>query len=35
VLPKLADTHISLIKHVANNAAVNTLEEFVLRRLKH
>lgn len=34
-LPKLADTHISLIKHVANNAAVNTLEEFVLRRLKH
>ncbi|RSK43171.1 LysR substrate-binding domain-containing protein [Hymenobacter rigui] len=35
VLPKLADTHTSLIKHVANNAAVNTLEEFVLRRLKH
>lgn len=35
VLPTLADTHISLIKHVANNAAVNTLEEFVLRRLKH
>jgi len=34
-LPKLADTHISLIKHVANNAAINTLEEFVLRRLKH
>ncbi|QIX62489.1 LysR family transcriptional regulator [Hymenobacter sp. BT18] len=35
VLPKLADTHTSLIKHVANNTAVNTLEEFVLRRLKH
>ncbi len=35
VLPTLADTHISLIKHVANNAAVNTLEGFVLRRLRH
>jgi len=35
LLPKLADTHISLIKHIANNAAINTLEEFVLRRFKH
>ncbi|MBN8823517.1 MULTISPECIES: LysR substrate-binding domain-containing protein [unclassified Spirosoma] len=35
LLPKLADTHVSLIKHMANNAAINTLEEFVLRRLKH
>jgi len=35
LLPKLADSHISLIKHVANNTVINTLEEFVLRRLKH
>lgn len=35
LLPKLADTHVSLIKHTATNAAINTLEGFVLRRLKH
>lgn len=35
LLPKLADTHVSLLKHRADNAAVNTLEEFVLRRLNH
>ncbi|WP_020599479.1 LysR substrate-binding domain-containing protein [Spirosoma panaciterrae] len=35
LLPKLADTHVSLIKHTATNVAINTLEEFVLRRLKH
>lgn len=35
LLPQLADTHVSLIKHTASNPAVNTLEEFVLRRLNH
>ena len=35
LLPKLADTHVSLLKHKADNAAINTLEGFVLRRLKH
>jgi len=35
LLPTLADTHISLIKHTADNSAINTLEEFVLQRLKH
>ena len=35
LLPKLADTHVSLLKHRADNAAINTLEEFVLKRLKH
>ncbi|GAB3028605.1 LysR substrate-binding domain-containing protein [Spirosoma pulveris] len=34
-LPKLADTHVSLIKHTATNPAINTLEEFVLHKLKH
>ena len=35
MLPKLADTHVSLLKHRADNPAINTLERFVLRRLKH
>ena len=35
LLPKLADTHVSLLKHRADNPAINTLEEFVLRMLKH
>lgn len=35
LLPRLADTHVSLLKHQANNAAINTLEGFVLRKLKH
>lgn len=34
LLPKLADTHVSLLKHKANNSAINTLEQFVLRKLK-
>ena len=34
-LPTLADTHVSLIKHTATNPVINTLEEFVLRKLKH
>ena len=32
-LPKLEDTHVSLLKHHKNNAAINSLEEFVLRKL--
>jgi DNA-binding transcriptional LysR family regulator len=35
LIPKLADTHVSLLKHRADNAAINTLEGFVLRKLKH
>ena len=34
LLPKLADTHVSLLKHRVDNAAINTLEGFVLKRLK-
>lgn len=34
LLSKLADTHVSLLKHRADNAAINTLEGFVLKRLK-
>ncbi|ADB36880.1 LysR substrate-binding domain-containing protein [Spirosoma linguale] len=34
-LPNLADTHVSLIKHTASNPAINTLEKFVLHKLKH
>lgn len=34
-LPNLADTHVSSIKHTASNPAINTLEKFVLHKLKH
>lgn len=34
LLPKLEDTHVSLLKHRADNPAINTLEGFVLRKLK-
>jgi DNA-binding transcriptional LysR family regulator len=34
-LPALNDTHISLLKHDTNNAAINSLEKFILRRLNH
>jgi len=33
-LPKLDDTHISLLKHNNTNQAVNSFEEFVVERLK-
>ncbi|PQJ08984.1 LysR family transcriptional regulator [Flavipsychrobacter stenotrophus] len=33
-LPKLDDTHISLLKHNSTNYAVNSFEEFVVERLK-
>ena len=32
-LPKLENTHVSLLKHYQNNAAINSLEEFVLQKL--
>lgn len=35
LLPNLPDTHVSLLKHKADNPAINTLEEFVLKKLKH
>jgi len=34
-LPTLEDTHVSLLKHSADNAAVVSFEEFVLKRMKH
>lgn len=34
-LPPLNDTHVSLLKHHANNLAINSFEEFVMKRLKH
>jgi len=34
-LPVLNDTHVSLLKHTADSAAVNSFEEFVLKKLKH
>ncbi len=33
-VPKLEDIHVSLLKHDFNNSAVNSLEQFVLQRLK-
>ncbi|GAB4184661.1 MAG: LysR substrate-binding domain-containing protein [Simkaniaceae bacterium] len=34
LLPSLANTHVSLLKHKADNPATNTLERFVLQRLR-
>jgi DNA-binding transcriptional LysR family regulator len=34
-LPSLEDTHVSLLKHSADNAAVVSFEKFVLKRMKH
>ena len=34
-LPPLSDTHVSLLKHTASNAAINSFEEFVLKKLRH
>lgn len=34
LLPVLDDSHISLLKHNADNPAVNTLENYVLKRLR-
>jgi hypothetical protein len=35
IMPKLDDTHVSILKHRSDNLAVNSLEGFVLRKLKH
>ena len=32
MLPNLPETHVCLLKHKADNAAINTLEEFVLKK---
>jgi DNA-binding transcriptional LysR family regulator len=32
-LPKLEDTHISLLKHTKDNASINSFESFVLKKL--
>lgn len=34
-LPILPDTHVSLLKHLSDNEAINSLESFVLKKLKH
>ena len=34
-LPELENSHISLLKHHKNNAAINSLEEFVLQKLNN
>jgi DNA-binding transcriptional LysR family regulator len=34
-LPALSDTHISLLKRNQNNSAVDSFEEFVLKKLHH
>ena len=33
-LPKLEDTHISLLKHTKENASINSFESFVLKKLR-
>lgn len=35
VLPNVNDIHVSLIKHTSNNIIINTLEKFVLEKLRH
>lgn len=35
ILPQLSDTHVSLLKYEKDKPSVNTLEEFVMRKLKH
>src|SRR5690606_12972992 len=34
-IPKLDDTHISLLKHQSNNLVINSLEKFVVEKLCH
>lgn len=34
VFPELSDTHVSLLKHQAGNAVINSFEEFVLKKLR-
>jgi len=35
VLPQLTDTHVSLLKYTADQPSINTLEGFVMKKLKH
>ncbi len=35
ILPGLGDTHVSLLKHRADSPAINSLEGFVLKKMKH
>jgi DNA-binding transcriptional LysR family regulator len=35
ILPKLTDTHVSLLKHQKDLPSINTLEEFVINKLRH
>jgi DNA-binding transcriptional LysR family regulator len=35
LLPKLLDTHVSILKHRTDKPAVSSLEEFVIKKLKH
>ncbi len=34
-LPKLEDTHVFMLKHHKNNPAINSHEEFVLRKVNN
>lgn len=34
-LPNLPDTHVSLLKQKADNSIINTLEGFILKKLRH
>ena len=34
-IPKLEDTHISLLKHDVHNNVVNNIEKFILNKLQH
>lgn len=35
ILPPLGDSHVSLLKHRADNPAINSLQGFVLKKMKH
>lgn len=34
ILPELGDIHVSMLKHTTRDAAINSLEDFVLRRFR-
>lgn len=35
ILPRLSDTHVSLLKHNKHNLAVASFEDFILKKLQH
>lgn len=35
LLPKLSDTHVSLLKNASDNPVINSFEAFVLQRMRH